>query len=263
MPVASFTIQFTYSIHIHATQQSSSSETNRLLVSQEIPRILWNPHLQVPATCPYPVPDQSSPCPPSHFLKIYLNITLPTTPESSKKSLSHRFPHQNPVYTSPLTHTCYIPLPFPSSRFDQPNNIGWGVQIIKQYRSLSSSLCSFLHSPVTSSLLGPNILLNTLFSSTPYSPQHPILLNTLFPSTPYSPQHPIPLNTLFSSTPHSPTPSAYVPPSMWATKFHTHIKQQAKLQFCISYSLHFWIANWRTEDSAPNDSKCCLTSICS
>jgi hypothetical protein len=34
------------------------------------------------------------------------------------------------------------------------------------YRSLSSSLCSFLHSPVTSSLLGPNILLNTLFSNT-------------------------------------------------------------------------------------------------
>ena len=35
----------------------------------------------------------------------------------------------------------------------------------EQYKSLSSSLCSFLHSPVTSSLLGPNILLNTLFSN--------------------------------------------------------------------------------------------------
>ena len=34
------------------------------------------------------------------------------------------------------------------------------------YRSLSSSLCIFLHSLVTSSLLGPNILLNTLFSNT-------------------------------------------------------------------------------------------------
>jgi hypothetical protein len=33
----------------------------------------------------------------------------------------------------------------------------------KDYRSLSSSLCNFLHSPVTSSLLGPN------------TPQHPIL----------------------------------------------------------------------------------------
>ena len=35
----------------------------------------------------------------------------------------------------------------------------------EEYRSLSSSLCSFLHSPVTSSLLGPNILLNTIFSN--------------------------------------------------------------------------------------------------
>ena len=36
----------------------------------------------------------------------------------------------------------------------------------EEYRSLSSSLRSFFHSPVTSSLLGPHILLNTLFSNT-------------------------------------------------------------------------------------------------
>ena len=36
----------------------------------------------------------------------------------------------------------------------------------KEYRSLSSSLCNFLQSPVTSSLLGRNTLLNTLFSNT-------------------------------------------------------------------------------------------------
>jgi hypothetical protein len=36
----------------------------------------------------------------------------------------------------------------------------------EQYRSLSSTLCSFLHSPVTSFHLGPNILLYTLFSNT-------------------------------------------------------------------------------------------------
>ena len=40
------------------------------------------------------------------------------------------------------------------------------VQIIQQYRSLSYSLCSFRHFPVTSSLLGSNILLSTLFSNT-------------------------------------------------------------------------------------------------
>jgi hypothetical protein len=35
-----------------------------------------------------------------------------------------------------------------------------------EYRSLSSSLCSLLHSPVAPSLLGPNIPLSTLFSNT-------------------------------------------------------------------------------------------------
>ena len=35
----------------------------------------------------------------------------------------------------------------------------------EEYRSLSSSLCSFLHSPVSSSLSGPNIPLSTLFSN--------------------------------------------------------------------------------------------------
>src|SRR5215510_1501782 len=35
----------------------------------------------------------------------------------------------------------------------------------EQYRSFISSLCNFLQSPVTSSLLGPNTLLNTLFSN--------------------------------------------------------------------------------------------------
>jgi hypothetical protein len=37
---------------------------------------------------------------------------------------------------------------------------------VDEYKSRSSSLCKFLHSPVTSSLLGPNILLRTLFSNT-------------------------------------------------------------------------------------------------
>ena len=38
--------------------------------------------------------------------------------------------------------------------------------LYEEYKSLSSSLCNLLHSPVTSSLLGPNILLNTVFSNT-------------------------------------------------------------------------------------------------
>ena len=65
-------------------------------------------------------------------------------------------PHQNPVYTSFLPHTRYMSHPSHSSRFNHPNNIG------EEYRSLSSTFCSFLHYPVNSSLLGPNCLLNTL-----------------------------------------------------------------------------------------------------
>ena len=38
--------------------------------------------------------------------------------------------------------------------------------LCEEYRSLSSSIRSFLHSPITSSLSGPNILLSTLFTNT-------------------------------------------------------------------------------------------------
>ena len=58
-------------------------------------------HLQVPAVCPCPGPDQSSSYPSSHFLNI-LNIILQFTPGSTKRSLSHRFPTQT-LYTSLLS----------------------------------------------------------------------------------------------------------------------------------------------------------------
>ena len=43
----------------------------------------------------------------------------------------------------------------------------------EEYRSFSSSLCNLLHSPVTSSHLGPNILLNTILKhpQLPFLPQ--------------------------------------------------------------------------------------------
>jgi len=50
------------------------------------------------------------------------NIILPFMPKYSKWTFSLRFPHQNTVRTSPLPHTCHMPLQSPYW-FDYPKNI--------------------------------------------------------------------------------------------------------------------------------------------
>ena len=68
--------------------------------------------LKVPTICPYPEPDQPSACSPSHFLKIHLSSILTSMPGSFKWSHSLRFPHRNPVYTSPLPVSVTCPAKF-------------------------------------------------------------------------------------------------------------------------------------------------------
>ena len=143
--------------------QCPSWEANQFSASQETPRILWNPKVHYHIhKCPPPVPilSQLDPVhtPTSHFPKIHLNIIVPYKPGSPQWSLSSRFPHQNPVHASPIRTTC----PTHLILLDFITHTILGVE----YRSLSSSLCSFLHSNVISSLLGPNFLLNILFSNT-------------------------------------------------------------------------------------------------
>jgi hypothetical protein len=88
------------------------------------------PQSQVPPTCPCPEPAWSNPYSTSQFLKIHLNIILPSTPGSPKWPLSFNFPHQNPVYASPLTHTRYMPRPSRSSRFYYPNDISIATTLL-------------------------------------------------------------------------------------------------------------------------------------
>ena len=121
-------------------EHSPSREPNRFSASQEIPRILWNPnvHYRTYKRPPsIPILGQLDPVhiPTSHFLEIHLNIILPSTYGSPKWSLSLRFPHQKPMYASPLRHTRYMPRPSHSSLFDHPNNTEWGVQIINPLKT--------------------------------------------------------------------------------------------------------------------------------
>jgi hypothetical protein len=88
------------------------------------------------------------------MLSIYLHLGLPSGLFPSG------FPTNN-LYTflfSPLHATC-------------PAHLGIFYLIIliilvEEYKTCSSFLCNFLHSPVTPSLFGPNSLLSTLFPHT-------------------------------------------------------------------------------------------------
>ena len=128
-----------------STCKSPSWEADRFSASQEMSRILWNPNVHYRThKCPPPVPILSQinsvHAPTSHFLKIHINIILPSMPGSPKRPLSLTFLHKNAVCASPLPHTCYMPRPSHSRFFINRTILG------EQYRSLSSSLCSFLHS---------------------------------------------------------------------------------------------------------------------
>jgi len=119
------------------------------------------PHSQLPATCPYPEPAPSSPRP-LYFtswrsiliLYYYVSLGLP----------SDLFPsgfHTKTLY-KPLFYSIRAKRPFHLILLNFITRVIFG----EEYRLLSSSLCNFLYSSVTSTLLGPNILLNNLFSNT-------------------------------------------------------------------------------------------------
>ena len=118
------------------------------------------PHSQQPATCPYPDPNQSSPYFPFPLLKLHITVILP----SMLRLIYILFPSGLPTNTlyapllSPIRATCPVHLIF--------------LELIsrkifrEQYKSQSSSLCSFLHSPAPSSFLDLNMVRSTLLSKT-------------------------------------------------------------------------------------------------
>jgi len=139
-------------------EKSTYLETSRFAANQEIPHILWNANVHYHinnSLPPVPILSQVNPVhtPKSHFLKTHLNIILP-----SGLSLSS-FP----------TKTLYTPLPSPIRATCLTHHFLLDFitrTILGEQCSLSSSVCSFLHPSVTSFLLAPDILLNTLFSNT-------------------------------------------------------------------------------------------------
>ena len=109
-------------------EQSSSWSANRFSASQEIPRILWNPkvHYRIHKCLPpIPILRNIDPvhAPTSNFLKIHLNIILPSTPASSEWSLSFGFPHQNPVFTCLLLRSHQSISPGPKTSWTVRNMI--------------------------------------------------------------------------------------------------------------------------------------------
>ena len=143
--------------------QSPSWEANWFAASQEIPRISRNPkvHFRTHKRPPHVfILGQLNPVhtPTSHLLEIPPNIIHPSTPRSPQWSLSLQFPHQDPIHPPLLTIRATCPAHLILLDFITRTILGTGDKIYDLY--------NLLHSPVTSSLLGPNILLNTMFSNT-------------------------------------------------------------------------------------------------
>jgi hypothetical protein len=115
--------------------------------SQEILRLLWEQKVHYGVHKIPPLVPTLSQMNSIHnfqpFLsKIHLNIIIPPTPRCSEWSLPFRFPNRNFVHIYHFSVACYMSCPsFPPS-LHNPNDIWWGVEVIKLLIMQSSPACS-------------------------------------------------------------------------------------------------------------------------
>jgi hypothetical protein len=144
-------------------------EILRRSASKEILRLLWNQkiHYHVHNSPPrIPVLSQITPIHtlPPHFPNMHFNIILPPTPRSSEWFLPFRLFNQHFFYKFILSSMLTI----------CPANLMLFYLIAIRYLVKSTNygaliMIFFLPPPVTSSLLGPNIPVSTLFFSQRHS----------------------------------------------------------------------------------------------
>jgi hypothetical protein len=92
------------------------------------------------------------------FINIRFNI-IPINPSFSNWSLSCKIQDQDLVFIHILSNTCHIPSPSCGPSFSHPNDIWWGLKVMKlPIMQLSPVSCHF-------SLSGTHILRSTLYSN--------------------------------------------------------------------------------------------------
>jgi len=114
-------------------ESSHSWKDNRSLASQEIPRFAIRRFSTAFTRARHLSPswDRSvQSVPPSSFLNIEVNIILPSTPRSSKWSVSLSYPHQQPCRHLPSPPCEFHTSPIYLSQFYYPSTVWWGGQIM-------------------------------------------------------------------------------------------------------------------------------------